>query len=191
MMKNSLIAALVATGAIVPATAAHAQQKPVIAAPRSVLPAGAANTSQPFRYQIPSQYNWLRNYRTLRVTPRIGTAWRSTSVPTRSTVPTRTSAPVNAQPVVMTPNRGPTGTPIQIRLNRNFGSFPTHVRFRANISRGVPAQILVRLGGASNTYTVSSPIQLCVQGGGRFNVDLIFANRPNISDIGTFTSTNC
>ncbi len=101
------------------------------------------------------------------------------------------NAAANSQPVVMTPNRGPIGTRIQVRLNRNFGAQANLIRFRAVVSRGVPAQLLVRLSGSGNLYTTSAPIQLCIQGGGRWDADLLLTNGRRIDDIGTFTPTNC
>ncbi|MBV1916526.1 MAG: hypothetical protein KUG65_00445 [Sphingomonadaceae bacterium] len=197
-MKNivtkSAIAALVAIGTVVPATTAMAQQKPVIAAPRSVLPLGARQTNQPIRYNIPTRYNWLSNWRrNIRVSPtirpRIGRAWTSTSVTPRPTP--SASVNTNARPAVMTPNSGPIGTQIRVQLNRNFGAAANLIRFRAVVSRGVPAQLLVRLSGSGNVYTTSAPIQLCIQGGGRWNADLLLTNGQRIDNIGTFTPTNC
>jgi len=207
------IAALVAIGTIGPATTAIAQQKPVIAAPRAVLPLGVSKTSanqrvgtkpsQPIRYRIPSNYSWLNNWRNLRVAtpvkPRIGRAWPYTPVrPATNTgggaTPTsspRPAANANVRPVVMTPSRGPIGTTMQIRLNRNLGASANLIRLRAVVSRGVPAQLLVRLSGSGNFYSTSAPIQMCIQGGGRWNADLLLTNGQRIDNIGTFTPTNC
>ena len=190
VIKNSVIAALVAAGTIVPTTAAMAQQKPVIAAPRSVLPAGVKKTSQPIRYQIPKRYSWLNNWRSLRVaTPRIGTAWRSTNIPRRPTTTSNNTS--SARPVVMTPTRGPIGTPIRLQVNRNFGATPALLSFKAYVSRGVPARVHTRLSGGGNSYTVPAPIQLCIQGGGTWQAELVLSNGRNLGVVGSFTPTNC
>ena len=97
----------------------------------------------------------------------------------------------NVRPVVMTPNRGPIGTQIRVQLNRNLGATPNLIRFRAVVTNGVPAQLLVRVGGGGNLYTTSAPIQMCIQGGGRWDADLLLTNGQRIDNIGSFTPTNC
>lgn len=97
----------------------------------------------------------------------------------------------NGPAVTMGPSRGPIGTPIQIRVNRNLGATPMILSFKAVVSRGVPARIHTRLSGGGNSYRTSAPIQLCIQGGGTWEAELVLSNGRNLGVIGSFTPTNC
>ena len=164
VLKNSLVAVLAAAAAIVPTASVMAQ-----------------NAGQPIRYnyRIPYQNNPFLNWR------------RTITVSPSAIAQANANANRNARPVVMTPNSGPIGTQIRVQLNQNFGAAANIIRFRAVVTNGVPAQLLVRLSGSGNVYTTSAPIQMCIQGGGRWDADLLLTNGRRIDNIGSFTPTNC
>ncbi len=93
--------------------------------------------------------------------------------------------------VSMGPCQGPVGTQIRVRLARNLGATPIYLSFKAVVSRGIPARVTTRLGGSGGAYATSAPIQLCMQGGGSWEAELILSNGQNIGTIGGFTPTNC
>ena len=93
--------------------------------------------------------------------------------------------------VSMGPCQGPIGTQIRVRLARSLGATPVYLSFKAVVSRGIPARVTTRLGGSGGTYATSAPIQLCMQGGGSWEAELILSNGQNIGTIGGFTPTNC
>ena len=71
---------------------------------------------------------------------------------------------------------GPIGTPIQLRVNQNLGASPALLSFKAVVSRGVPARLHVRLSGAGSSYSARAPIQMCIQGGGTWEAELVLTN---------------
>jgi hypothetical protein len=111
----------------------------------------------------------------------------------RSLSPTGSAAASNpnAPAVTMGPSRGPVGTRIQVQVNRNLGATPVILSFKAVVSRGVPARVHTRLFGGGNSYSTSAPIQLCIQGGGTWEAELVLSNGRNLGVIGSFTPTNC
>ena len=89
------------------------------------------------------------------------------------------------------PGSGPIGTPIMVQLPPGLGATPTLLRFRAVVTNGVPAQLLSQLIGSGASYSTPAPIQLCTQGGGRWDIDLLLSNGTRLDSIGSFTPTNC
>ena len=94
-------------------------------------------------------------------------------------------------PVTMSPFRGPIGTNIMVQVNRNLGAMPAILSFKAVVSRGVPARVHSRLLGSGASYRTPAPIQLCIQGGGTWEAELVLSNGRNLGTIGSFTPTNC
>lgn len=94
-------------------------------------------------------------------------------------------------PAVMGPCQGPIGGTIRIRLKQNVPAQPAVLSFKAVVSRGVPARLQVRIGRLGNDYGVSAPPQLCIQGGGQWETELVLANGQNLGVIGGYTPTNC
>lgn len=92
---------------------------------------------------------------------------------------------------VMGPCRGPVGRTIRVRMRRNLGSPPALLSFKAVVSQGVPARLHVRLQRRGSDYLLAAPPQLCMQGGGTWETELILANGQNLGVIGNFTPTNC
>jgi hypothetical protein len=78
-----------------------------------------------------------------------------------------------------------------VQLAPGLGATPTLLRFRAVVSNGVPAQLLSQLIGSGLSYSTPAPIQLCIRGGGRWDIDLLLANGTRLDSIGSFTPTNC
>jgi hypothetical protein len=91
----------------------------------------------------------------------------------------------------MGPGQGPIGTPIRVQLQRNLGAAPMILSFKAVVSRGVPARVHTRLFGFGSSYGTSAPIQLCMQGGGAWEAELVLSNGQNLGVIGSFKPTNC
>jgi hypothetical protein len=89
------------------------------------------------------------------------------------------------------PSSGPIGTPIMVQLAPGLGTTATLLRFRAVVTNGVPAQLLSQLIGSGLSYSTPAPIQLCIRGGGRWDIDLLLANGTRLDSIGSFTPTNC
>lgn len=100
-------------------------------------------------------------------------------------------AATSSQPTSMGPSMGPIGTPIQLRVNQNLGASPALLSFKAVVSRGVPARLHVRLSGAGSNYSTRAPIQMCIQGGGTWEAELVLTNGRNLGVVGSFTPTNC
>lgn len=94
-------------------------------------------------------------------------------------------------PAVMGPCQGPVGGTIRVRLRRDLGSPAAVLSFKAVVSRGVPARVSVRLQGRGPGYAIAAPPQLCTQGGGSWEMELILANGRNMGVIGGYTPTNC
>lgn len=94
-------------------------------------------------------------------------------------------------PAMMGPCQGPVGGTIRVRLKQNVPAQPAILSFKAVVSRGVPARLQVRLGRLGNDYGVSAPPQLCMQGGGSWETELVLANGQNLGVIGGYTPTNC
>jgi hypothetical protein len=101
--------------------------------------------------------------------------------------PTLTSS----QPVTMGPSSGPIGSAIRVQVNQNFGAAPVLLSFKAVVSNGVPARLHSRLSGSGSSYSTPAPIQMCIQGGGTWEAELVLANGRNLGVIGSFTPTNC
>jgi hypothetical protein len=97
----------------------------------------------------------------------------------------------NGPMVTMGPDRGPIGTRIGLQLNRSVGATPAILSFKAVVSRGVPARVHTRLFGGGSSYSTSAPLQLCIQGGGTWEAELVLSNGRNLGVIGSFTPTNC
>lgn len=113
--------------------------------------------------------------------------FRRTLVPT---IPAAANNPYGPA-ATMGPSRGPIGTPIRVQINRNLGAAPAILSFKAVVSRGVPARLHTRLSGYGSSYGTPAPIQLCMQGGGTWEAELVLANGRNVGVIGSFTPTNC
>lgn len=92
---------------------------------------------------------------------------------------------------VMSPCQGPIGGTIRVRMRQNLGSPPAMLSFKAVVSRGVPARLHVRLQRQGTDYVLAAPTQLCIQGGGSWETELILANGQNLGVIGGYTPTNC
>lgn len=92
---------------------------------------------------------------------------------------------------VMGPCQGPVGGTIRVRMRRDLGSPPALLSFRAVVSRGVPARLHVRLQRRGSDYVLAAPPQLCMQGGGSWETELILADGRNLGVIGGYTPTNC
>ncbi len=92
---------------------------------------------------------------------------------------------------VMGPCEGPIGGTIRVRLRQNLPAQPVLLSFKAVVSRGVPARLQVRLQRLGNDYGVAAPPQLCMQGGGSWEIELVLANGQNLGVIGGYTPTNC
>lgn len=92
---------------------------------------------------------------------------------------------------VMGPCQGPIGGTIRVRMRRDLGSPPALLSFKAVVSRGVPARLHVRLQRRGTDYVLAAPPQLCMQGGGSWETELILANGRNLGVIGGYTPTNC
>jgi len=93
--------------------------------------------------------------------------------------------------VSMGPAIGPIGTPIRVQTRQNLGAVPYILSFKAVVSRGVPARIHTRLMGGGASFSTPAPIQLCMQGGGTWEAELVLSNGRNLGVIGSFTPTNC
>jgi hypothetical protein len=106
-------------------------------------------------------------------------------------LPATTAGNPGGPAVTMGPGRGPIGTRIGVQLNRNLGAAPAILSFKAVVSRGVPARVHTRLLGGGSSYSTSAPIQLCIQGGGTWEAELVLSNGRNLGVIGSFTPTNC
>ncbi|MDG2002813.1 MAG: hypothetical protein P8J20_05720 [Novosphingobium sp.] len=63
--------------------------------------------------------------------------------------------------------------------------------FKAVVSRGVPARVHARLSGGGSNFSIPAPIQLCIQGGGTWQAELVLSNGRNLGVVGSFTPTNC
>ena len=63
--------------------------------------------------------------------------------------------------------------------------------FKAVVSRGIPARVHTRLMGGGLNYATVAPIQLCIQGGGTWEAELVLSNGRNLGVIGSYTPTNC
>ena len=105
-------------------------------------------------------------------------------------IPARTVSH-NGPPVSMGPSRGPIGTRIALQVSSNLGATPAILSFKAVVSRGVPARVHTRLSGFGSSYGTPAPIQLCIQGGGTWEAELVLSNGRNIGTVGSFTPTNC
>lgn len=92
---------------------------------------------------------------------------------------------------VMGPCQGPIGGTIRVRMRQDLGSPPALLSFKAVVSRGVPARLHVRLQRRGTDYVLAAPPQLCMQGGGSWETELILANGQNLGVIGGYTPTNC
>ena len=92
---------------------------------------------------------------------------------------------------VMGPCRGRIGGTIRVRTRRDLGSPPALLSFKAVVSHGVPARLHVRLQRRGSDHLLAAPPQLCMQGGGTWETELILANGQNLGVIGSFTPTNC
>ena len=92
---------------------------------------------------------------------------------------------------LMGPCQGPIGGTIRVRLRQNLNSVPAMLSFKAVVSRGVPARVHVRLQRQGSDYVLAAPPQLCTQGGGSWETELILANGQNLGVIGGYTPTNC
>ena len=93
--------------------------------------------------------------------------------------------------VMMGPCQGPVGTPIRIQLSQNLGAVPALLSFKAVVSRGVPARVHSRLLGGGASFNTPAPAQLCIQGGGTWEAELVLSNGRNLGVVGSFTPTNC
>jgi hypothetical protein len=134
----------------------------------------AQTSPYPRSYQIPQgAFNPLSFRRNLTV-----------AIPAR---PNNPYGPV----ATMGPGSGTVGTPIRVQLQRNVAAAPAILSFKAVVSRGVPARVHTRLFGGGSNYNTSAPIQLCIQGGGTWEAELVLANGQNLGVIGSFTPTNC
>ena len=94
-------------------------------------------------------------------------------------------------PAVMGPCQGPVGGVIRVRLRRDLGSPAVLLSFKSVVSRGVPARLQVRLQGRGLDHQTTAPPQLCIQGGGSWETELVLANGRNLGVIGGYTPTNC
>lgn len=92
---------------------------------------------------------------------------------------------------VMSPCQGPVGGTIRVRMRQNPGSPPALLSFKAVVSHGVPARLHVRLQRRGSDYVLAAPPQLCMQGGGSWETELILADGRNLGVIGGYTPTNC
>jgi hypothetical protein len=92
---------------------------------------------------------------------------------------------------VMGPCQGPVGQVIRVRLKGNLGAPAAILSFKAVVSRGAPARLQVRLQGSGLNYQTTAPPQLCIQGGGSWEAELVLANGRNLGVIGGYTPTNC
>jgi hypothetical protein len=92
---------------------------------------------------------------------------------------------------VMGPCQGPVGGTIRVRMRQDLGSPPALLSFKAVVSRGVPARLHVRLQRRGSEYVLAAPPQLCMQGGGSWETELVLANGQNLGVIGGYTPTNC
>jgi len=181
ILKKSMLAVLVAASTIVP-TASVMAQNANIGNWRSLRVAPRVNTPPPprvikYNSRIAFPNNPFVNYRYR----------RNVTITPSALAQARASRP----PVVMTPGRGNIGTPIQVQINRNFGATPALLSFKAVVSRGVPARVHTRLSGGGSLYTTPVPIQLCIQGGGTWQAELVLSNGRNLGVVGSFTPANC
>lgn len=164
---RACLAAVATLGALAASTAVPAQTAPY-----------------PYVYRIPpGAFNPSTASRNVTLAPSL----RRSLVPA---VPAAASNP-NGPAVTMGPGRGPIGTRIGVQLNRNLGATPVILSFKAVVSRGVPARVHTRLLGGGNSYSTPAPIQLCIQGGGTWEAELVLSNGRNLGVIGSFTPTNC
>lgn len=202
-LKKSLFAALAVTTAAVPVSALMAQNANTNTRCNPVMPSASKVGSGPTVYRYPQSHKFRkitspRARRNIRVAPSAVPAWRSARQPVRQPV-VRTSRQPTRQPVAQTPLRpvdmgpssGAIGSPIRLRINQNLGAAPALLSFKAVVTRGVPARVHVRLSGRGSNYAIQAPIQLCIQGGGTWQAELVLSNGRNIGVIGSFTPTNC
>jgi hypothetical protein len=94
-------------------------------------------------------------------------------------------------PAVMGPCQGPVGGTIRVRLRQNLAAQPVLLSFKAVVSRAMPGRLQVRLQRLGNDYGLAAPPQLCMQGGGSWETELVLANGQNLGVIGGYTPTNC
>lgn len=94
-------------------------------------------------------------------------------------------------PAVMGPCGGAVGSTIKIRLRRDLGAPAAMMSFKAVVSRGVPARVHTRVQGRGLNYVTVAPRQLCMQGGGTWETELVLADGRNLGVIGSYTPTNC
>lgn len=177
--KKSLVAALAVTCSAVPTSALMAQGvnlnswRNLRVTPTVRTPAPVVKRSYNTRIVVPN--NPITNYRrNITVAP---SAYANASTSSR--------------PVTMGPSRGPIGSQIRVQVNRNLGANPAILSFKAVVTNGVPARVHTRLSGGGGGYSTPAPIQLCIQGGGTWQAELVLANGRNLGVIGSFTPTNC
>jgi len=154
--------------------------KPLPAAPRQAPNASNAMRQPVKTYRVPVRQRQIyapQARRNIRVAP--------------GAVPSRSNVAMARPAVAMGPASGPVGSAIRLQVNRNLGAVPALLSFKAVISRGVPARVHVRLSGRGTAYAIRAPIQLCMQGGGTWQAELVLSNGRNIGVIGQFTPTNC
>jgi hypothetical protein len=94
-------------------------------------------------------------------------------------------------PATMGPTSGPIGSSIGVQLAQNLTARPALLSFKAVVSRGIPARVHTVLSGGGLNYATVAPIQLCIQGGGTWEAELVLSNGQNLGVIGSYTPTNC
>jgi|GEM_PF-3321044 hypothetical protein len=82
----------------------------------------------------------------------------------------------------ISPCTGPTGTTININLQRTLKSPPAALIFKRAVAGGVPAQVRVGVSGLS----AAAPAELCTGGSGRWEVWLVDAAGASQGFIGAF-----